>query len=71
MLAFVDRLGATLDRLFTLHEARFEGGDLLAAFLGLGLGVGTELEDLVLRLENGFLAKRLGLLLGVSDDASG
>jgi hypothetical protein len=56
VLALVERLGAALDRLLALQEAALEVRDLLAALLGLGLGVRAEAEHLVLRLEERFLA---------------
>ena len=70
VLALVDRLGAALDGLLALHEPVLEHGQLLAALLHLGLGLGLQTEDLVLGLDEGFLLQCLGLLLGVCDDAA-
>ena len=71
MLALIERVAALVERLLALHDAVLDTLELLLALLLLCLGVGFELEDLLLGGEDGLLLGVLGVAARLGDDALG
>ena len=71
VLALVERVVATVERLLALHHAVLEGAQLALALLLLGLRGLLALDDLLLGLEEGLLLHRLRGALRLADDALG
>ena len=67
MLALVEGVVATVERLLALHDAVLEGAELALALLLLRLGRLLVLDDLFLCLEQRFLFERLCRALRIAD----